>query len=507
MTLLGKIREIVWGNPAPTKQERKLVVKIDCVIMPFICLMYWVNHLDRSNLTNAYVSGLKEDLGMYGTELNQINSVFYVGYTVSQIPNNIILQKVSPQKYLSLCILCWSFLTLGLSFVTSWRQIMAIRFFLGLFESATFVGSHYIMGSWYNTHEIGKRTAVFAASGLAGSMFSGFLQGAIYKNLNGVNGRAGWRWLFIIDFLITIPIAALGYFVFPGHPETIESKFLSLEERALATERLPEPTIKRGTLGWSLLRRVLSSWEVYALSLLALLAGDTEMFADNSILNLYLKYLGTYSVELINYIPTAVFAIALVSILICSWYADYFQKSGGRWHVGGFLASTSILSGAIMLKPPSINAKLFALFLNGVQIGYRGVLFSWANDTMRNDDAKRAIVIGMMNAISESIRFQIKECEQSSAGANFFSPIAIAFYIFWTLLFYNTEQQPMWREGSIAMIVIGICMYFSVGSVVLLERRQTQKATYVLEGESPPIEACQDVTNIQTKVDKEPNSV
>ncbi|PYH94564.1 MFS general substrate transporter [Aspergillus ellipticus CBS 707.79] len=446
--------------------------------MPFICLMYWVNYLDRSNLTNAYVSGLKEDLQMYGTELNQINSVFYVGYTVSQIPNNLILQKVSPQKYLALSMVCWSFLTLGLSFVTAWRQIMAIRFFLGIFESATFVGSHYVMGSWYNSHEIGKRTAVFAASGVAGNLFSGFLQGAIYRNLNGLNGRAGWRWLFIIDFLITIPIAVLGYFVFPGHPEAINSRFMSPEEKQMATDRLPQPLIKRGNLGWSLIRRVLSSWEIYALSFLAALAGDTEMFADNGILNLYLKYLGTYSVEMINYIPTAVYAIALVSILLCSWYADYFQKSGGRWHVGAFLASTAIISGAIMLKPPSISAKLFALFLNGVQLGYRGVLFAWANDIMRRDDAKRGIVISMMNAMT------------------------ITFYIFWTLLFYNTEQQPMWREGSIAMIATGICTYFSLGSVVLLERRDATGDLTVLEGRSNASDTDQDVENIQNQMGK-----
>ncbi|KAL4786914.1 MFS general substrate transporter [Aspergillus varians] len=373
----------------------------------------------------------------------------------------LILQKVSPQVYLTISMLCWSFLTLGLSFVTNWHQIMAIRFCLGLFESATFVGSHYIMGSWYNSDEIGKRTAVFAASGVAGNMFSGFLQGAIHRNLDGLNGRAGWRWLFIIDFLITIPIALLGYLVFPGHPEMTKSKFLKPEEKTLAIERLPEPLIRRGNLGWSLVRRVVLSWEIYALSLLALLAGDSEMWADNGILSLYLKSLGT-----------------LVSILLCSWYVDYFVKAGGRWHVGLFLSITAIISGAIMLNPPNHSAKMFALFINGLQLGYRGVLFAWANDLMRNDDAKRGIVISMMNAMT------------------------IAFYIFWTLLFYNTEQAPMWREGSIAMIVTGVCMALSVGSVVFFERRQEKNAGSVLEGEDSIVGSDQEVAVVPNKMDK-----
>jgi MFS family permease len=49
---------------------------------------------------------------------------------------------------------------------------MAIRFFQGLAESSTFVGTHYILGSWYTERELGKRSGIFTASGLAGTMVS-----------------------------------------------------------------------------------------------------------------------------------------------------------------------------------------------------------------------------------------------------------------------------------------------------------------------------------------------
>lgn len=74
MGFLLKSRTIIWGAPASTKAERRLIVKLDFFILSFCCLMYWVNYLDRANLNNAYVSGMKEDLKFKGTELNIINT-------------------------------------------------------------------------------------------------------------------------------------------------------------------------------------------------------------------------------------------------------------------------------------------------------------------------------------------------------------------------------------------------------------------------------------------------
>ena len=132
-----------------------------------------------------------------------------------------------------------------------------------------------------------------------------------------------------------------------------------------------------------------------------------------------------------------------------------------------------------MLNPPSLGAKLFALFLNGAQLGYRGVLFAWANDIMRADDAKRAIVISMMNAMSKLIvSFSIiLRCLYLLTTLR----TAIAFYIWWSLVFYNTAQSPDWYIGNIAMICTGVAMMASLFSVVMFERRDTKKL-WMIEG-------------------------
>lgn len=67
-----------------------------------------------------------------------------------------------------------------------------------MYRSGFYPGIHYLLGSWYTPRELGKRAMIFWLAGTAGQMFSGFLQAAAYKTLNGVHGHAGWQWLFII---------------------------------------------------------------------------------------------------------------------------------------------------------------------------------------------------------------------------------------------------------------------------------------------------------------------
>jgi hypothetical protein len=84
--------------------ERKLLFKLDAFILTFCCLMYFLNYLDRSNLSNAYVSGMKEELGFKGNQLNQINTVFTVGYTIGQVPCNIALYYIKPRYFFPGCM-------------------------------------------------------------------------------------------------------------------------------------------------------------------------------------------------------------------------------------------------------------------------------------------------------------------------------------------------------------------------------------------------------------------
>jgi MFS transporter, ACS family, pantothenate transporter len=156
-----------------------------------------ISQLDRSNLNNAYVSGMKEELGFVGNQLNQVQAAFTSGYVVGQIPANLSLHYVRPRIFFPACMVVWAGLTMVTASVHNPQSIAAIRFFQGIAEATTFVGTHYILGSWYTERELGKRSGIFTASGLAGTLIGGYIQSGIQTTLHQRHGLSGWRWLFM----------------------------------------------------------------------------------------------------------------------------------------------------------------------------------------------------------------------------------------------------------------------------------------------------------------------
>ncbi|PMD18874.1 pantothenate transporter-like protein [Hyaloscypha hepaticicola] len=445
----NRIREY-FSHPYEHPGEGKLVRKIDFFILTFCCLSYFTNYLDRSNLANAYVSGMKEELGFVGNQYNQINTVFTVGYVVGQVPSNLALYHLKPRIFFPSMMLIWGALTMVTAAVHHPRDIMAIRFFQGIAESSTFVGTHYILGSWYTARELGKRSGIFTSSGLAGTMFGGFLQTAIHSSLNGARGMSGWRWLFIIDGLITIPIAIYGLLLFPDTPTTTSAFYLSPAERALAISRVPEVPERR-PFNFDFVKRVFSSWYWYGFVMLWIIAGETESFSSNSLLALYMKSTKRYSVAQLNNYPTGVPAVGIVSTLFWATLTDFL--GGKRYLVGYWIGITGIVTAAMILNPHASTASHFgAYYWAGSVYACQATFFAWANDAMRwEEDSLRAVVIASMN------------CGSNAVNA------------WWSILFYSANFAPKFTKGMWAMIGTSIALVIWTSGLLYIAMKTEKK--------------------------------
>jgi ACS family pantothenate transporter-like MFS transporter len=113
----------VWHPHGTSSAEKKLLFKIDFFILSYGCLAYFTKWLDQSNISNAYVSGMREELSMFGTEFNLAQTCFQVGQILGPIPANLLLTWVPPRLLLPGLELIWGVLTIGTYAVTSVHQV------------------------------------------------------------------------------------------------------------------------------------------------------------------------------------------------------------------------------------------------------------------------------------------------------------------------------------------------------------------------------------------------
>lgn len=419
-------------------QKRRLFLKIDVFVLSFVCLQYWINYVDRVGFNNAYVSGMKETLNMQGNDLNITATCFTVGYIISMIPHNLLLLVIPPRIWLSFCTLAWGILTLGMYKVTSVGQCCAIRFFQGIFESCTFSGTHLILGSWYMENELPIRSAIFTSSGLIGSMFSGFMQTSIFKHLNNVNGLEGWRWLFIIDCCITIPIAIYGFIFFPGVPDgsdranrfSMTTYIFSKEELKYARRRLTARD-ESTKLDWSVITRVLKRWHWWLFSFIWVLGGENISFASNATFALWLAN-QDYSLSHRNNFPSGIYAVGIVATFASAIYLTKFRRAR-HWHIATFIAVAMCVV-AIMIRSNPLSPKVMftAQYLGGISYAGQAVFFAWANVVCHDDLQERAVVLASMNMFSGAVN------------------------AWWSILFYAATMVPKFENGCYALIATSV---------------------------------------------------
>lgn len=200
-----------WHEPGTSPEEKRLIFKLDWFLLSYSCLCYFVKWLDSNNVTNAYASGMQEELGFGpGNELSWMNTYFNIGQLIGAPFANLVITIIRPRYWLPFCLTCWSIFVLFLYKCNSASEFYALRFCIGLFESAAWPGIEYTLGSWYRKSELARRSALFVISGVLGQMFSGYLQSALYSGMEGRGGMSAWRWLFIFDFILAIPVAVYG---------------------------------------------------------------------------------------------------------------------------------------------------------------------------------------------------------------------------------------------------------------------------------------------------------
>ncbi|KAF2085148.1 MFS general substrate transporter [Saccharata proteae CBS 121410] len=410
---LGVFKEVFnWYPSEYSKEERRLLFKLDLSILIFACLCFFTKYLDQSNISNAYTSGMKEDLGLYGNQLNYFNVCYYTAYVISQVPMLLLISRPKLARWMLPTLeVVWGILTFAQSRVTNVQQLYALRFLVGMAEAPVFAGTHFILGSWYKGPELFKRAGTWFICNSLGSMVSGYLQSAAYTNLSGVAGMSGWRWLFIIDGIFTIPVALAGYLIFPGVPQSPKPRFLSDADVTLAKVRMAEAKVRpAGPMNMDVFKRSLSRWHIYVF-IMCYIAMIIASY-PTSYMNLWLKAEG-YSVPQVNKLPTGVNGITVLS----SWLGTTLAAIYPSWIIYSISMTTCIFSGICMtIWNIPRTLKFVAWYALGLQGCASPILYSTVNTILKDDAEERALTVGAMMSFGYSFNIWVPLLLYPTAG-------------------------------------------------------------------------------------------
>ncbi|KAL1799157.1 hypothetical protein ACET3X_003194 [Alternaria dauci] len=253
------------------EEQKKIVRKVDLRLIPTLGCMYCVSLMDRTNLGVAMVAGMGVDLKLTGERYSIVVLLFFITYVALQPPATVVLRKLGPRLFLPAIVIIWGAVMIGFGFVKEWHTLIPLRLLLGIFEAGFFPGSAYLLSCWYKRFELQKRNTVFFLIGMLSSAFSGIL-GYLFSLLSGHGfqaaywlgphygptkkapltpvsygpGLSGWRWIFILQGVITVVIGIVGwYFIvdFPelaAKPSKTQKKFLNQDEVDFIVARIEE---------------------------------------------------------------------------------------------------------------------------------------------------------------------------------------------------------------------------------------------------------------------------
>ncbi|KAL4804947.1 major facilitator superfamily domain-containing protein [Aspergillus unguis] len=376
--------------------NRKIIRKVDLLVLPTIGILYILNYIDRQNLASAKLQGIMEDLSMTESQFATAISILFVGYLPFQIPSNLLITKIArPGMYICCAVVIWGAISAVTATAKTYSQLLAIRAKLGITEAVFFPGAIYYLSAWYTKAELGKRIAGLYIAQQVGNAFGGLFAAAILQ-LDNAHGIAGWQWLFIIEGSATVGIGALCALIMPEFPHN--SRILTPLERDLAVYRIEsEAGAAEGTEHEPLLR------------------GFAKALRDPKLLLLILaNMLSQVQGSIANYFPTLVSSLGFGDTVSLALTAPPYILAGGVYWVIMWYSDRrntvyplillcvgiTVVMYIIPMTTLNIGARYFAMMiLPFASVGPQLLLYKTINLHLARPVSKRAAASALVNAI------------------------------------------------------------------------------------------------------------
>ncbi|KAI1763277.1 MFS general substrate transporter [Hypoxylon sp. FL1150] len=416
-----------WG------EETKVVRKIDWRIMTWTAIMFTSMELDRANLAQSLTDNFLEDMHMTTDDYNLGNTIYALCFLAGEFPAQLLAKWLGPDRWIPSQIVLFSVVSASQFTLSDRSSFLACRALLAFLQGGFIPECVLYLSYFYKHHELTIRlgffwTGMFLADILAAIIAFGLL------HMRGVQGRPGWRWLFLIEGLLTGVIGLLSYVMMPSGPTQTASwsrgknGWFSPREETIMVNRIIRDDPSKGTMHNrqpitpKLLWRSLTDidlWPLYCIGL----TFNIPTFSPQQYLNLSLRGLGfdTFQTNLLS-IPYLV--LKIITMMALATLAEY---------TGQLAACASIFQ--IWCLP-------FLIYLRVVDTTQASKWLTWGMISL----LLAAPLVGWISRNSNTVRSR-------AVGAALYTMFLQAGVIISSNI-YRADDAPLYRRGN--SILIGI---------------------------------------------------
>ncbi|KAF8424834.1 MFS general substrate transporter [Tirmania nivea] len=441
--------------PLTPGEQARLLRKIDWQLLPIITLLYLMSFLDRTSIGNAKIANMDKELGLSPGQYNIALSIMFVSYVSFEIPSNIILKKLKPSLWLPSICLAWGIVTMCTGFVRNFGSLVVVRLLLGFMEAGLFPGVNFLLTVWYPRHAVVFRFAIFFSAATLSGAFGGLIAPGLVA-ADGAGGLSGWRWIFVIEGLITIAVALVGYFLIQDSPAT--SRFLSTKDSTALQALLKHDSLNESKeFDWAEVRAAFCDWKVYLAGFICLgIALPTFSFALflPSIINAGLGFEATDS-QLMTVPP---YAAAFIFTIGTGWYSDRKKSRGIPLLVFTVIGMVGYIL-QLTLPQHRQGVKYFATFLCSIGLfAASGLNIPWLGNNLRGHTRRAVggavqVATGQLGGVAASYIYRAPNAPEYFLGhgvaLGFLTMAAVGTILQWWLL--GRENRKLDKEGEVGV--------------------------------------------------------
>ncbi|KAL4802382.1 major facilitator superfamily domain-containing protein [Aspergillus unguis] len=429
--------------------EKKLVRKLDFLILPLITMAFFLNVIDRTNYGSARLQGLERDLHMSDSQFQAGLSVFYIGYILFQIPANMLLNHFGrPAWHIGLSFLAWGSITSCTASVSSFGGLVTCRILLGCAEAPMFPGMMFYLSKWYKRTELSLRISIFLSSGLIATATGSLIAAGISDGLDGAQGLSAWRWLYLIEGMISICGSFVIVTFLPDFPQTWVALTPAMKDiaiRRLALEFSKSDVDEAGMTQVEGLRLALRDKKLYLLTLMNF--GVTVGMSSQNFFPTMTATLG-YSniIALLLVAPPYIFAA-----IHCCTHSYISDRTGRRfWYM--IYPSPLVIAGFVIYMSPvtTFGVRYFSMFLMLCIYSMNMTIMAWMATTISRPPAKRAAAYGFISMMTNGCSV-------------------------WTPFTYRDQDSPYFRPAlglSAGLIVVSVAAAVWLRIILVKENRR-----------------------------------